>query len=194
MHGDIAGIIRITNHWFEHDGPSVEKTFFLMKKNDQILYHPEFRDFWEDCIQPIYVSRRNNIQNITEFDFKTNPRRCHPFADSIYQWYLNVKRNVAAKLDHIPFLILKPSDLILPSHWRQGLCEFDYYHVIYNYKLNGNTILKRFQKRWKNYCNTKKKFNLCVQEIDNDVAYRFGKYKMEILMTRFYSNVEKLTR
>jgi len=189
----LAGIIHINSHWFINDDKNRQKTFFLYHKNDKIVFDPDFRQFWEICIQPIYVCRRPNERNIDITDFKSNPRRCHPFATCIFQWYMNLVKQISVDTSYkkIPFLILKETNTILPYNWRTGLNESTYIQILLNSRLNGNTCLKTFQSRWRQYQDKKRRFNLCIQEIENEVAYRYGKYKMEFLKERFYSNANK---
>jgi hypothetical protein len=101
-------------------------------------------------------------------------------------------KNTKEQKKKIPFLIIKTNDSEFPLNWRGGFNESEYFNILNQYTLDGNNALKKFQLRWKEYQTKKKKYDLCIQEINNDVAYRYGKYKMEFLKDRFYSNVQKL--
>lgn len=194
----ICGYIRLTTSWFQGD-PEASFSCFLYASTETRLveFHPKFRAFWKSCIRPCYSSRLP--KNLQFHDFKSNPRRCHPFATCVYDWYLQVQSFAQSYNEHedrktIPILILKPcrDRFEMPLQWRDGfLCSVTN-EILTFLVFDASKCIAKIQKLWRLRRHWKKEFKKCIDQIENEVAYEYGKYKMDIVKEHFLQQSKRL--
>lgn len=173
---------------------------YASKHTRIVLFHPEFRRFWKFCMKPMYVAPGGS--NLNSFDFKTNPRRCHPFASHVYHWYIQTQ-SYARSWDpertpfpdlNLPVLLLSPCSHTMPLHWRDGFTEVEIERITRCFVSDASSCVTRLQRKWKAYIYWRLKFRKCLDQIENEVAYEYGKYKMQEVKEHFLEQAHQLMK
>lgn len=135
----VCGRVCFTPQWFEGDCSEGSNWHTIECNSDtgEVLLNPAFRKKWLQAIKPVYdvYDVRHNTTNVSFLDFKSNPRRAHPFAQTLFHWYFTEVYSYARSLrdgsetrtipTNVPVLVIKPSSIPWNRDWRNGVKEED---------------------------------------------------------------------
>ena len=187
----IVGYIIMTSKWFESDADENSTFHIIYQDTDTLEYinNDGFRKQWIKAIKPLYGRYCKDKFYISHYDYKTNPRRIHPFAKSVYKWYQRIIS--CPKTEKIPMLILKKSRMKIMEYWRnfdnhKTHAEELYLLDIYmNHIFFGDYYIKKIQRWYR----MRRLHSLIMKEIKEEVAYRPGKIKMLECKESFYKTL-----
>ena len=117
-----CGRISLPTKWFDNDTVDeiAEFSFYYNPDNRELYSTEEWYTYWKICIHPLYKPRRRLNANKTPFntivsvyDFKSNPRRIHPYATIIVNFADKIHNFIRNHNEIPPYFVLPK--IILPS-------------------------------------------------------------------------------
>lgn len=150
----VCGYIHFTSIWFDGDDvrePTTTTPITVYAQNGVIVKNLQLRQLWKCAIKSkYYVDHKPDV--FTFLDFKSNPRRIHPFAKAFVKWYCyEIPSYIRGERAHPPILILWPTTLRLEGYWRDGLshdmCNIARMRMVTN--LSAQRALRKLQMWWR---------------------------------------------
>lgn len=163
----LAGYIIFTPQWFAGDEMGEARTCHsLYRDGERLVNRDGFQSVWRRAMRPLYMNYYERDALIAYGDFKSNPRRIHPFAAVCHRWYTRMRYGGTPTA-----LILKPASVVPPDNWRNGLSDEAVQSVVI---LFGNPFVRRIQKWWRRAI-VRLRYGRVVRQVAEEVAYRPGK-------------------